>query len=304
VDIKKMSDLYLNKYCDYISKVRNYSEFTVNAYKSDLTQLFTFCIQKYGEKCTIHHIDKDTIREFLHSLFLKNLSNKSISRKITCFRVFFKFLIKNNVIEENPTSTISIPKVKKTLPKFLSVEQVFQGIENIEELTPKDVRDKSILELLYVSGIRVRELVNLNISDINYFNKTIKVFGKGSKERIIPVGKSGMEAIKKYLNSSGRKLTAHHSPKEPLFLGRNSKRISVRTVQGIVEKRFSQIAEKMRVHPHTLRHSFATHLLDRGANLRAIKELLGHENLSTTQIYTHISSERLKKTYKLAHPRA
>jgi len=299
-----MTELYVNRFIEYLSKGRKYSHHTVEAYTSDLNQFFSFCTEKIGDKYTLHHITKDTIREFLQSLYLKHLSNKSISRKITCYRVFFRFLVREGVITKNPVSTIGIPKVKKTLPETLSIEKICKGIDSIEENKPNDIRDKTILELLYLSGIRVGELVNLNISDINYYNNTIKVLGKGSKERIIPMGKTGLKAIKKYLDATGRSTTLVQSKNEPLFTGRNETRISVRMVQHIVEKRFTTIAEKMKIHPHIFRHSFATHLLDKGADLRAIKELLGHENLSTTQIYTHITSERLKKTYKTAHPRA
>ncbi|RKY89045.1 tyrosine recombinase XerD [candidate division KSB1 bacterium] len=269
-----------------------------------MNQFFSFCKEKFGDNLSIDDIDRNTIRGYIYLLSSKRLSNRSISRKISCLRVFFRFLVKENMIDINPAATIGIPKIKKTLPEVLSVEQINKGIDEIEETTPVDIRDKSILELFYISGIRLRELVNLNLMDINFFNKTIKVMGKGSKERIIPVGNTGLKAIKKYLSATGRYNPGNFYKKEPLFKGRTGKRISVRTVQRVVEKRFANIAEKLKVHPHILRHSFATHLLERGADLKTVKELLGHENLSTTQIYTHITSEQMKKVYKQAHPRA
>ncbi|MCP4723528.1 MAG: tyrosine recombinase XerC [bacterium] len=292
----------ISSFIDYLQKERGYSDFTIDSYRRDLQQFNKFLPDIDLTKITVSHV-----KAYLDYLYDKNYSNNTLSRKLSCLRSFYKYLIRKGYISINPLSKIPNPKKKKGLPDFLAEDQLKEALletrlyekgEIIYDL--KSLRNLSLLQLFYATGIRLRELVGLNIRDVDLESGTVKVSGKGGKDRIIPAGKICIESIKKYLGLRKRS----NSPNEPLFFGSRNNRINPRTVQRIVADKLNKIGEGIGVHPHLLRHSFATHLLDNGADLKAVQELLGHKNLSTTQIYTHVSIEKLTAAYDQAHPRA
>jgi site-specific recombinase XerD len=222
----------------------------------------------------------------------------SVARKLSSIKSFFRYLVRNKLINSNPAISIKTPKAGKPIPSFLSEDEMERLFNSIPNKTDLDIRNRAILEILYGTGIRASELTNLDLSNIDINERLIRVFGKGKKERILPLGKKAFEWIKKYINE------VRGYEEGALFLSKSGKRFGQRDLQRIVKRFITNVATLHQMSPHTLRHTFATHLLNRGANLRAVQELLGHESLSTTQIYTHMSIEKLKEEYKKAHPRA
>jgi len=292
-------DNIIIQYLSELKGIRNVSINTISAYSRDLKQF-----QEFLELKNINEINKTTkkhIRLFIVNLNLKNNSTSTIARKLTTIRGLFLFAIKNGILEQNLLKDIRNPKIKRKIPEILSLnsyEKIIKLLSNKEE-SKNNLKIISIFELLYGSALRVSELCNLNIGDIDLSNRSIKVKGKGSKERYVPIGTKSIIALEKYLNS-------HHfiSKESPLFLSKNGKRIYPRIVQIIVKEQIQRVSDISQKSPHILRHSAATHMLDRGADLLGVKEILGHENLSTTQIYTHVSIEKLKKTYNKSHPKS
>ncbi len=247
------------------------------------------------------------MRKYIVYLKKCDYSVRSICRKISTVRSFFKFLSREGIVDINPTINLITPKIKKKLPSFLYLEEINKLIETPTGHTISGIRDRAILELLYGTGMRVGELVNLNISDIDLYEKTVRVFGKGSKERILPLGNPSIKAVKKYLtvrNIFRKNISINKNDLDALFLNRFGGRLSVRSIRRLIIKYMKIAGLNKKISPHVLRHSFATHLLGGGADLRSVQELLGHESLSTTQIYTHITKERLKVIYKKSHPRS
>lgn len=283
-------------FLDFLENEKNASEHTVKNYAIDLREF----LQPLGSKA-IHDIHYLDIRTFLAALKGKSYSRSSISRKLACLRSFFKYLVRENVLQANPAAEISTPKREKKLPRFLDPQEVVHLLEAPSKETWEGKRDRAILETLYSSGLRVSELVGLNHDDVE--SGLVRVRGKGKKERILPVGEVALKAIRDYLDHASVR-EKDHSFKRPLFLNRAGGRLTDRSVRRLILKYVKHIALKKDVSPHTLRHTFATHMLDRGADLRSVQELLGHENLSTTQIYTHVTTKRLKEAYDSAHPRA
>ncbi len=283
---------YLDKFLSYLEVEKNYSSHTLLNYKIDLEE---FCI--FVGKMPISKVDYLTLRKFLAHLRAKQLKSRSLARKLSAIRSFFKFLQREGHVENNPAALITTPKLEKTLPKFLDEDEVVQFLEapSLEGVSGK--RDRAILETLYSTGMRVSELVGLNIGNVDFIGNVIKVMGKGKKERLVPVGDKALEAIQNYLNS--RKVKS-----DVLILNKNGTRLSDRSIRNITNKYITEASLRQNISPHVLRHSFATHLLNRGADLRSVQELLGHVNLSTTQIYTHLTTEKLKSVYNMAHPRA
>jgi len=288
----------IQDFLGFLKAEKNASIHTVKNYHIDLREFF----ESVGKKnlSDISHLD---IRSFLAHLKSRSYSKSSISRKLACLRSFFKFLARENVLSSNPASSISTPKREKRLPFFLNTDEVTKLIEAPSKATWEGKRDRAMLETLYSSGLRVSELVGLNHEDMDLFGGLLRVRGKGKKERIVPVGQVAVQAVQDYLQ--------HKAPKDgdvgfkrPIYINRRGGRLTDRSVRRMILKYSRLVALKKDVSPHTLRHSFATHMLDRGADLRSVQELLGHENLSTTQIYTHVTTRRLKEAYDAAHPRA
>ncbi len=304
-----------DEFMRYIKIERNLSEHTQRNYISDLGQFFEYIKDK-----SIVDIGNIDIRGYLGHLHRIGLKKSSIARKLATIRTFFRFLHREGYIDKNPAKIVATPKQEKFLPHFLSVDDTFRLVEAANREETSSLRDRAILELFYSSGIRVGELVSLDREDINLSDGLIKVKGKGRKERIVPIGSKAIEAMKRYIegtvHGSPRPRSAPQDPTEkrggqftvydervPLFLNRSWKRITERSVRRIVLK-YGMESLKQTVKPHTLRHSFATHLLDAGADLRAIQELLGHKSLSTTQKYTHLGMDKLMEVYDKTHPRS
>ncbi|MBN2831236.1 MAG: tyrosine recombinase XerC [Candidatus Omnitrophica bacterium] len=288
-------DKYIEKFIRYLEIEKNYSPHTVLNYRMDLRGFKKFCGEIELEK-----IDYLYLRKYLAVLKEKNLGNRSIGRKLSALRSFFRFLTRENYLKGNPILMLSSPKLEKHLPAFMTEAETANLIEAAFAKDDKDermLRDRAILETFYSSGLRISELVAMDLSGVDFISGIIKVMGKGKKERVVPIGDTAIKAIRRYLD-------ARKKESEVIFLNKNGKRITTRGVRGIVEKYFKKAEISHGVSPHTLRHSFATHLLNRGADLRTVQELLGHANLSTTQIYTHLTTEKLKSVYDKAHPHA
>lgn len=283
---------YIEKFIRYLEIEKNYSPHTILNYRLDLKDFQQFLGEQSVEK-----VDYLTLRKYLAVLKEKNLTSRTVGRHLSCLRSFFRFLTREGYLKTNPLTGLSSPKLEKHLPLFLTEEEVSRLIAAVIPKDERGLRDRAILETFYSSGIRISELVGLNIPDIDFIGGIIKVMGKGKKERIAPIGEQALSAIRDYLERRNK-------PQDALFLNKSKRRIGVRGVRNIVGKYIRLAGIKQGVSAHTLRHSFATHLLNRGADLRSVQELLGHVNLSTTQIYTHLTTERLKSVYDKAHPRA
>ena len=286
---------YIDKFLNYITIEKNYSSHTASNYKSDLLKFEQFLASRGGKD--IKNIDYFLLRKFLSQLNEENLSKSSLSRKISTLKSFFKFAQREGIVKNNPAISLIYPRVDKNLPKFLTEKEV----NNILKLPKtKDVlglRDKAILEFLYSTGARVSEMVSLNQDDIDLIGGITKVKGKGKKERLLPLGEPAILSIKKYLDK-------RTDDNKALFINKRGGRLSDRGVRDIIYKCIKKAALALKISPHTFRHSFATHILNRGADLRSVQELLGHSSISTTQIYTHLTIDSLKSVYQKAHPRA
>jgi integrase/recombinase XerC len=291
----------INTFLTQLAEEKHYSENTILAYGRDLHQFAEFLRQVIDPPVVDwNSTGKEHIRLFLADLIRHGLSKKSAARKLASIRAFFHYLHRQNQIPFNPSASVKAPKLDKHLPEFMSEKEMHQALTRIDTSTPAGCRDRALIELFYGTGMRLSELGSLDVDGINFSSSTVRVLGKGNKERILPVGTGTLRMIQKYLTQRDT-----FRPKDDaLFLNLRGNRLSNRSIQTIVNKWLSRISEKKKLSPHVLRHSFATHLLDNGADLRAVKELLGHSSMSTTQIYTHVTVDRLKKVYKQAHPRA
>lgn len=297
LEIHKMN--FLNALKDQL----NYSDNTIEAYSLDIRQFTEFLVSYHSNPgILIENIDRTAVRHFLGKLTEDGISRKSASRKLATLKSWFKYLAREGVLRSNPAKNVLFPKVEKKLPTPLSIEEAVKLVTAPVRDTFAGSRDSALLELLYGTGARLSEVAALSIQDLNSESGSLKLRGKGRKDRVVPLGKPGWKSIENYL--SYRESKKHSDSEEALFLNKNGKRLSPRGIQRIVKKYMDMTVEKNAKYPHALRHSFASHLLERGADLNAVKELLGHEDLTTTQIYTHVEAEGLKKAYKQAHPRA
>jgi integrase/recombinase XerC len=298
-------DLLLDKFFHHLKTERTYSLYTLVAYGIDLKQFYFFLDQNFElEHISPAHITKPVLRTYLGHLRKKNYLATSINRKIACLKSFFGFLYRQNYITSNPAGSLFSLKMKKKIPQTINYDNIKQALVLPEESSAIGIRDQAILELFYGTGIRLGELSNLKLNDIDFVNGLIKVSGKGNKQRLVPLGEFATRSLKKYMEVREQSLQKTIAKDVPtIFLNRYGKPLSSRGIQRRVKKYLGQVSSDG-TSPHVLRHSFATHLLDEGADLMAVKELLGHSDLATTQIYTHVSTERLKEIYKQAHPRA
>lgn len=279
----------VDNFIAYLQKEKNYSPHTLRSYRKDLELFFNFLRDKAESK-----IANRTILEYLSFLLKYGLDARSVARKLSTLKSFFKVLRKFGLITQNPAEAIKTPKTKKHLPGFLTYSQIEKGLE-ISALG--GLRDRAIIEVLYSCGLRASELVGLDVDDVDLNQDEVKVKGKGNKQRIVPLGKVAKNAVIAYLKECRANTPA-------LFLNYRNGRLTTRSLQRIVRKYLIKVAHTSGTNPHILRHTFATHLLERGADLRAVQELLGHSSLSTVQIYTHLTTKRLKEVYNKAHPRA
>ncbi len=298
-------DLLLDKFFHHLKTERTYSVYTLIAYGIDLKQFYFFLDQNFGlEHISPSQISKQILRTYLGHLGKNNYLATSINRKIACLKSFFGFLYRQNYITTNPAGSLFSLKMEKNIPQTINYDNIKEALILPDESSSIGIRDRAILELFYGTGIRLGELSNLKLNDIDFVNGLIKVSGKANKQRLVPVGEFATRSLKKYMEVREQLLKKTIGKDvQTIFLNRYGKPLSSRGIQRRVKKYLRQVATSG-TSPHVLRHSFATHLLDEGADLMAVKELLGHSDLSTTQIYTHVSTERLKEIYKQAHPRA
>jgi integrase/recombinase XerC len=288
-----------NKYIGYLEAERNVSPYTRRNYTNDLVEFFGFVTGKGIS--TLKDVNKQTLRSYLAHLMEHNYAKSSIARKLSAIRSFYRYLMREEMISASPAATTVSPKLDKRLPSFLTVEDAKRLVESPDLTQPQGQRDRALLELLYASGLRVSELVNMNLEQLNLATNEIRVWGKGAKERVVLIGTPAAEALNTYIEKGRRELLGGKKNKA-LFVSRYGGRLPARTVQKILTKYARNIDKK--VHPHILRHTFATHLLDGGADLKVVQELLGHADLSSTQIYTHVTQSRARKIYLAAHPMA
>lgn len=293
-------------FLDYIRSRRGYSHNTVRNYEIDLKQFINYLEENNIDTEDLGSIDFRMIRGYLGGLY-KRYKKTTISRKLSAIRSFFYYIERNGLNEGNPAAEISSPKQGNYIPEYLNVDDMFRLLETLKPETPLEARNLAIIELLYSCGIRVSELTGLNVSNIDFNEHLARVIGKGNKERIVPVGKKALNAVKNYLELTRdlrrKGSNTWESGEEPLFLNFQGGRLSSRSVSTIIKKYVTECGLVSEITPHSLRHTFATHLLDSGADLRSVQEMLGHVSLSTTQKYTHITLDKLMAVYDKAHPR-
>ena len=290
-----------NKYINYLEAERNASPYTVRNYTTDLLGFFQFLRDKKID--SLKEVDRHTLRDYLSQLMEQGFVKASIARKLSAVRSFYRYLQREEIISTSPVAATSSPKLDRRLPSFLALEEMVRLLEAPDLSTPQGQRDRALMELLYASGLRVSELVSLNLGRVNLDTNEIRVWGKGAKERVVLMGKPAARTLSAYLSQSRPKLLGKKRS-DALFLNRYGGRLVARRVQRILGKYANIAGINKRVYPHMLRHTFATHLLDGGADLRVVQELLGHASLSSTQIYTHVSKSQAKKVYLSAHPMA
>ncbi len=309
----------IENFLNFLVVEKGFSPHTVAAYRNDLTQFIDFLKSAEANAASIDGISKDgsngdapgwssvskvRIISFIISLKEKQYASTTVARKVAAVKSFFHFLVAEGVIKNDPTENLDSPKVGKSLPRTLTVEELDELLEQpARSSTPEALRDKAMLELLYATGMRVSELTSLNLDDINLSAGYVRCLGKGSKERIVPVGFQATRAVEQYLEQ-GRPQLARSQTQQALFLNHRGERLTRQGFWLIIKAYAKQAGIRTDITPHTLRHSFATHMLNSGADLRSVQELLGHANISTTQIYTHLTTERLRQVYDQAHPRA
>ncbi len=294
-------EIFLKEYLSLIRIEKNLSRNTIAAYKNDLTSFFRY-LNNFGISDP-SDISYQHLSSFFKALNNIGIASSSAARYYSSVKGFFHYLVKNNYINSNPVEKLSLPKLKKSLPTVLSVREVDQILSQPDIENKLGLRDKAVLELLYACGTRVSELINLKISDLYFSEEIIRVFGKGSKERLIPVGSSAINWVNKYLVESRVLIQKKIKSENYVFLNNRGSKLSRMGIWKIVNRYSAEAGMSKQIHPHTFRHSFATHLLEGGADLRAVQEMLGHVDISTTQIYTHIDQEYIKQVHKDYHPR-
>ncbi|MCM1265388.1 MAG: tyrosine recombinase [Candidatus Gastranaerophilales bacterium] len=299
--INSTFDVYLKSFIAYLSVEKNFSQYTVNAYKSDVTSFFIWAEYKAPEK-----VDFNKLREYLHFIQKFNYKKTTIARKIAALRTFFKFLHKSQYITTNPAENLSAPKRPKSLPKFLTDDEMSNILDNVNINTPAGLRNKAILELLWATGMRVSELSGLNFEDLNLEENEITVFGKGAKERIVLVSERAKKYLTQYIEFARPLISKENNQpitnSSPVFVNKTGFRLQNKTIRNCINDIVDKIQLPKHVTPHVFRHSFATKMIENGADLRIVQELLGHASISNTQIYTHVSTQHLKQEYNKAHP--
>ena len=297
---------HIDGFLDHMRVEKSASSLTLVSYRSDLSQFFSFMADKYGtpqEEIPGELFNHKSVREYLGFMQQQGLSRATMARKLASLRSFVRYLCRENVLPGNPIAAVATPKQDKKLPRFLYPVEI-EMLISAPDMSTAGKRDRAILETLYATGIRVSELVGIDLKDMDLANAIIKVKGKGNKERIVPLGRKARESLIIYINEA-RSNFAGKAPESSnaLFLNKYGKRLSERSIRNIINKYVEEVALNQKVNPHMLRHSFATHLLNNGADLRSVQELLGHVKLSTTQIYTHLTRENIKNIHNETHPR-
>ncbi len=295
---------YLEDFKTYLSVEKNFSDHTLSAYSSDIV---SYILWLDNASCT--EIDFNKLREYLHFIQRFDYKKTTIARKVAAIRTFYKFLFRERYIDTNPAISLSAPKRPKSLPKFLTPDEVEKILNNVKIETPAGFRNRVILELLWATGMRVSELSNLNFGDLNLEENEIRVFGKGAKERIVLVSDRAKDYLNQYINTARKLIAPEYNTGEinddtPLFINNTGYRLQNKTIRKVINETVEKIELPKKVTPHVFRHSFATKLIENGADLRVVQELLGHAGISNTQIYTHISMKHMKDVYENAHPHA
>ncbi len=293
-------DKEIDQFLFFLEHEKNASPHTISSYGRDLNQLALFLNEK---KISLTRIDNVVLRSFLATLYEKKNKKSTVARKLAAMRSFFQYCIRMKWLNDNPAKIVATPKQDRYLPSFLSEAEVEAFLDLPQSDRPLDLRDRAILELLYATGLRVSELVGISLEDVSFKERLIRVMGKGKKERIVPFGRMAEDSLKKYLRARGF-IYKGNIDEKALFLNYRGERLTSRSIQRIVDKYIETSAMRRKVSPHSLRHSFASHLLSRGADLRAIQEFLGHESLATTQKYTHMDLKQLLEVYRKSHPRS
>ncbi|MED3573426.1 tyrosine recombinase XerC [Cytobacillus praedii] len=296
-------NISLTLFIEYLQIEKNYSQYTIEHYHHDISEFFMFMTeQSISSIDDVKYLD---VRIYLTKLYEEKLARKSVARKISCLRSFFKFLVRERLVQDNPFALAFIPKAEKKLPEFFYEEEMEALFRACETETILGQRNKALLELLYATGMRVSECSQIRMKDLDMYLSTVLVHGKGNKQRYIPFGSFAHDALQYYINN-GRKilLSKRDTPNDYLFLNFRGGQLTSRGIRLILDKLIEQSTLTGKIHPHMLRHTFATHLLANGADMRTVQELLGHAFLSSTQVYTHVSNEYLRKTYNTHHPRA
>jgi integrase/recombinase XerC len=295
------NDFLVEGFMHYLHAEKNCSEHTLQNYSKDIMQFMDFIEkQKIDDFLEVNYLN---VRTYLAKLNELQYAKKSVARKLSSMRSFYLYLLREGILKVSPFSYIKTPKQDKKLPQFMYMEQMKAMLEAPDTTTPLGLRDRALMETLYASGMRVSELVQLDLGSIDLTNGIALVFGKGSKERYVPLGEHAIQAIQAYLQLS-RSHLLHRKEESALFLNYTGGRLTDRSIRRVIDKYIMKLANLNHVSPHTFRHTFATHMLEAGADLRTVQELLGHINLSTTQIYTHVTKDHLQTIYNKAHPRA
>jgi len=296
----------VDAFVEYLSADRGFSEHTIRAYRSDLTALVTFALERASNEPA--DLNLELLREWLWKSSQEGLSKATLARRAAAVRAFSGWLTASHYTDVDAAARLKAPKAERHLPRVLNREHMAEMLQSVEarasSFDPIALRDRAIVELLYASALRVSELIGLSVSDVDDSRLTVRVLGKGAKERVVPFGVPAQRALSDYLEHGREQLTTEVGGAAPLFLGARGRRVSARTVYEVIARLLADVPGSGGSGPHTLRHTAATHLLDGGADLRAVQELLGHASLGTTQLYTHVSTERLRESYKTAHPRA
>jgi len=298
-------EYWIPRFIKYLEIEKRSSIHTRNAYEKDLYQFLEFLKERYQNATPgLDLFTRFTIRGFLSYMVEKKYTPRSTSRKLATLRAFSRYLVREEFLKVNPTINIASPKLNKKLPQFVTKSEI-KALLNLPEVnTFEGLRDLLIIELFYATGIRVTELVNLRVKDLNFNAGTLSILGKRNKRRVLPLGNSLLKDLQNYLKERAEHDNTKPEYNDYIFVKKYKEPFTRQQIAQIVNKYINKIADNEKAHPHALRHTFATHLLDEGADLMSVKELLGHSNLSTTQIYTHVSAEHLKRIYKKAHPRA
>ena len=305
----------LEPFLDFLRLNRNLSRHTVRAYGSDLSQFFEFAAARLGREPRVDDFEHRLVRDYLADTYERRQASSSSARKLAAVRTFARYLRREGLLENDPGTLLSAPKVERRMPAHMAVDEVGALLAAPDASTPLGLRDRAILELFYASGLRLGELVGLDLEDVNLSGRMVRVLGKGGKERIVPVNPAAAAAIREYLparrglvlRATGRATSASEPVRragDPLFVNYRGGRLSSRSVARMVRRHVTRVGAQRGISPHALRHSFATHLLERGADLRAIQELLGHARITTTQRYTHVSAAQITEIYRRTHPRA
>jgi integrase/recombinase XerC len=307
MEVERVLAKYVEDFLTHLRVEKSASSLTLISYRTDLDQFFDFIVdycQVEKDAIPLACLNHLTVREYIGRMQRHDLCRSTIARKLAALRSFVKYLCRENILEGNPIANISTPKLEKKLPRFLYPVETSLLMDAPDISQVAGLRDKAILETLYAAGVRVSELVGINMPDLELNERWIKIRGKGGKERLAPLGQQAKDAIENYARRARPYLlAASDTATEALFLNKSGTRLSVRSIRNIINKYVAQLALNQKVSPHTLRHSFATHLLNGGADLRSVQELLGHVKLSTTQIYTHLTKDRIKTIHDETHPR-